>query len=532
MKKIIIIFYVMIPFISWASYQQNSLELSSVFSKLEGVIVAVDKNQIIVDIGKNKNAQIGMILDVYELGKEIIHPITGQKLGRKTKLLGKVKITQVQNDFSIVTFLDKPFSIKLGNLVKATNPVKISFNFNNMDKRQELLLKDAFSRYFFITDKPDYILNVSQDDEGGINLKMFNAYTNQEVLYRYFSNVKISCSGSSNVAKDIVMSPVFGDEYRTITVGDFFGDGNDYIAAATKKKVDIFLFTGKKFEKVQEIKNDFDEILSVDSADLNKNGRDELYITGFQNMQYADSYIYEVENKKFKILKANEHYLFRGITIEGVKKIICQKITRRGEFLGNIYFYEYAGDFMKTVPIENTEGYSIFGFGYGDVDGDGVYEVMRINEDNFLEIYKKGKIFYTSMEKFNKTSNYFTSKFNYEILREAINREQLDVMGKTEDELKNYMSGRIEFVGNTIILMQNILSMPMLESADSYKEAYIVGLNTENFGVSKRIKVNPMISDFYVSEGNGKLYLFAVRDMKSTLFFGGDSQFFYIEIEN
>ncbi len=530
MKKFILFLLLILPLTVFAGYNQDSIELNKLFENIKGMVISTDNNQIIVDIGKSKNAQKGIILDVYKLGEEIIHPITGEKLGRKTKFMGKVKIDDVQDKYSIVKFLNKPFDIKVGDMVKVTTPVKISFQFEDIDKRQELLLKDAFSKHFSITENADYIFKVSQDNEGGINLKVVDALTNQQILYRYFSSVKIANSNSASIAKDMVMSHIFKNKYRTMTVGDFIGDGNIYIAAATKKKIDIFLFDGKSFEKKFELKNGLNEIISVDSADLNKNGRDELFISVFKDSKYMNSDIYEFNNKKFKVIKSNERFVFRSVNVNGEKKIICQRLNKLGQFIGNISYYEYeAGTYRKTLDIDNTNGFSVFGFGYSDINGNGKNNILYIDKNNVLNVYEDGELLYQSDKFYNKTPNFFAIKELENEMERVINRESLENQVYKPEEYINYLTPRVITTDKGLILVENIKSEISL-GGEKYKNSKVDYLDGSAFTLKMQMDLQPVIVDMFMIEGKGSYHIFALTNLLSNFFFGDKSRLIFFDI--
>jgi hypothetical protein len=63
---------------------------------IQGFIIKIDNEDLILDVGRNAGLKKGMKCHVYREGKEIKHPITGEILGKETKILGRKKL-QSQN---------------------------------------------------------------------------------------------------------------------------------------------------------------------------------------------------------------------------------------------------------------------------------------------------------------------------------------------------------------------------------------------------------------------------------------------------
>jgi TolB-like protein len=78
------------------------LKIRDALPLVEGVVVEVDGESIIVDIGQNRQIRKNMKLIVYELGKPIIHPKTGKVLKEgRMKELALAKINTVDEEISI-----------------------------------------------------------------------------------------------------------------------------------------------------------------------------------------------------------------------------------------------------------------------------------------------------------------------------------------------------------------------------------------------------------------------------------------------
>ncbi len=75
---------------------------------VDGFVIQVNGEQIMLDKGLTSGLKPGMKCIIYREGKEIRHPITGEILGRETKIIGTVLVNDAFEKYSIA----KPISIE------------------------------------------------------------------------------------------------------------------------------------------------------------------------------------------------------------------------------------------------------------------------------------------------------------------------------------------------------------------------------------------------------------------------------------
>jgi hypothetical protein len=73
---------------------------------VEGFIIRIDGEQIILDVGRNGGLKRGMKCVIYKEGEAIKHPITGEILGKDTKELGEVLVSEVFDKYSVAKTLN------------------------------------------------------------------------------------------------------------------------------------------------------------------------------------------------------------------------------------------------------------------------------------------------------------------------------------------------------------------------------------------------------------------------------------------
>jgi tetratricopeptide (TPR) repeat protein len=80
---------------------------------VQGFIIKIDGEDLILDAGRNGGLKKGMKCHVYREGKEIKHPISGEILGKETKILGEILVREVFDKYSVSKILNK----ELGTII-------------------------------------------------------------------------------------------------------------------------------------------------------------------------------------------------------------------------------------------------------------------------------------------------------------------------------------------------------------------------------------------------------------------------------
>jgi len=84
---------------------------------VEGCIVNVEPELIYLDIGRMAGVRKGTKCVAFREGDKIMHPITGEVLGKKVTKLGELVVIQVQDKLSIAKFVVEEGKIEVGDKV-------------------------------------------------------------------------------------------------------------------------------------------------------------------------------------------------------------------------------------------------------------------------------------------------------------------------------------------------------------------------------------------------------------------------------
>jgi curli biogenesis system outer membrane secretion channel CsgG len=104
-----------------------------------GLVADVDGSDIILNIGKTANAQVGQLMVVYRVTKEVRDPDTGELLTEKRKRIGELTIIHVEEKFSraAVMKLEPTEEIRTGDIVIEEPPVENNDELNSDTKNKE-----------------------------------------------------------------------------------------------------------------------------------------------------------------------------------------------------------------------------------------------------------------------------------------------------------------------------------------------------------------------------------------------------------
>ena len=111
---------------SSASLDRMVSQIETMFPPVEGYVISVEGETLTLDLKQGQSIKEGDKLDLIRYGKEIIHPVTKKKVGRKETDLGRVEILQVRKDFSLGKTTDPSVKARVGDGVRSSFQ-KLSF---------------------------------------------------------------------------------------------------------------------------------------------------------------------------------------------------------------------------------------------------------------------------------------------------------------------------------------------------------------------------------------------------------------------
>jgi hypothetical protein len=102
------------------SVDELAMEITSYFPKVQGEVKAVQADRLTIALGKKEGLMPGMSLTLWRDGKEILHPVSGIVLGREEEEIGTVEVTVVGDGSSTAMVRKKQKDPKPGDRARIT----------------------------------------------------------------------------------------------------------------------------------------------------------------------------------------------------------------------------------------------------------------------------------------------------------------------------------------------------------------------------------------------------------------------------
>jgi hypothetical protein len=197
-------------------------------------------------------------------------------------------------------------------------------------------------------------------------------------------------------------------QIRGVTTGDVDGDGRIEIVCIDGTTVLAYGAERGQMVKVAEAATGTGNI-GVDAMDLNANGKDELFITHFDNNTgRVFSYVLEWEAKQFKRIADNLRWYFRSVDLyDRGRVLVGQRQGINERFRPGIYEIGYSdGTYDGVQKLNFPRNRTVFGFAQGAVRSVGMADVVDYSRDGYLRVMdRKGAEEWVSNESYSSSAN-------------------------------------------------------------------------------------------------------------------------------
>jgi len=372
---------------SSASLDRMVSQIESLFPPLEGYVIAVEGSGLTLDLKQGMPVEPGDRLKLIRYGRELFHPVTKKKVGRKETDLGEVEVLEVRKDFSRARAMDptvlpkegdgvrSPFQ-KLSFLVappqiktkKKVNADRLRFNLESRIKKHPRFEISSLDLGLWMIDKKlniksalksrnleklnekvqvDFILIPSIRSVKGkiaLNYKLVSAVDGSlkkqaDIMFEGLPasdaprererGTQTSFKKKDDLLKFIAKQE-FSYEIVDMDVGDLNGDGTNEIVLIDRYRVMIFKNKKGKLHRLTQIKTNktANHFLGVDVADINGNGRAEIFVTNNVGIK-LESFALERQpkQKKFSNIWKDANLYFRVIRPMGKKPVLMSQTT-------------------------------------------------------------------------------------------------------------------------------------------------------------------------------------------------------------
>lgn len=415
---------ILLPFVSYGAetdtFSSFADRLDSWVEGLEGgVVVSVKGKNITIDKGKTYNIPEGMTFVTTRDGEELIHPITGESLGRKQVITSKAVTEKIYDKYSEGRSFNKN-SAKKGDRVifkDKDTPFYLRISFKNLSEAEEAEARFSILRSGNIEEHDNSTAHLSCGrKKEGDSIAECVLYFNDKVVLKSSVGVKgtrittakvtTRLSTGNDFAKNTYYEKLRGGFY-SIAAGYFYGnDKNICFAVSERNKVIIYSYeNGKLVEK--EVISPFYHIVNIEAVDINNNGKDELFISGITKKREPSSFIYEFDGKNIVLKQSNFPYFFRTFYLNGKKELVCQGYVE-GAMNGKIYkvyYMDSSKQYEAMDPYVRSYGAGAYGFAYGSIGGRAENNTIFFNPQGILNVAgEEGSVYYNKTN-FGNTAN-------------------------------------------------------------------------------------------------------------------------------
>jgi hypothetical protein len=187
----------------------------------------------------------------------------------------------------------------------------------------------------------------------------------------------------------------FSMNIEGLAMGDVDGDGDTEVVFVSENQMAVYRYKDQAFLKVAEI-----ELaprltnIGLDVADINGNGRAEIFITARSENYFPSSYVLEWDGTAFQTIYEAPNWYYRvGWNPQTKKRTLYgQKGSARDVVAGPVYTMAWInGAYEPQDKILLPEGASVFGFAQGDLTGDGVANTMAFIKNDQLQLSSLGR---------------------------------------------------------------------------------------------------------------------------------------------
>lgn len=370
---------------SSASLDRMVSQIESLFPPLEGYVIAVEGSGLTLDLKQGMPVEPGDRLKLIRYGRELFHPVTKKKVGRKETDLGEVEVLEVRKDFSRARAMDptvlpkegdgvrSPFQ-KLSFIVappqiktkKKVNADRLRYNLESRINKHPRFEVSSFDLGLWMAEEK---LNIKSTLKSR-NLEMLNDKAKADFIlipsirsvkgkmalnYKLVSAVDGSLKKQADIMSENLPTPdaprerergtqtSFSDkkgvlkfigkqdysyEIVDMDVGDLNGDGKNEIVLIDRYRVMVFKNTKGYLTRIAQVKTNkiANHFLTVDVADINGNGRDEIFVTNKVGSK-LESFALEAKRKKkgFHYIWKDVNLHFRVIRPMGEKPVLMSQ---------------------------------------------------------------------------------------------------------------------------------------------------------------------------------------------------------------
>jgi hypothetical protein len=393
-------------------------EIKKDFTPLSALIIGIEDNKIIIDKGKVQGVRPKDIFTVYKRGKKIVHPETEKTLGFLKEIIGKIEITDVEENFAIgrVIFQKEPFPVPTP--IERFTDLKILIISENQtpDENLFLILKNTlpesavtFNPNLKLRDlTPQYLLSQQYDIVFVVEEDIVKIFNYNLDLIRYYGTLSYKkaiapstvtttqktykpSTGVFSINPPTILGKMKGEVFQ-VEFADIDNDGSPEMVYFNSQGLFIVRIKGALLASYTPKTGKIVNFSLGPSGWIALNIFDESVGMRSEILRYTEQGLTPV------ITNVNLILNFVDYTARGVKDTLIGQTFDSENFFGKeVYILKRENNqLIYATQLKVPSDYKNIGSAFVDLDGDGSPEIINYTSDGKLAVYKDSNIVWVS----------------------------------------------------------------------------------------------------------------------------------------
>ena len=291
-----------------------------------------------------------------------------------------------------------------------------------------------------------------------------------------------------------------------MAIGDVDADGRNEVVFISHNDVFVYRNVEGRFNKVGQVEGKaYYNFIGVDIADINGNGKSEIFITDLRrNGGRLTSFVLEWDGTKFRKISDNENWYYRVLKVPDRGSILLgQKRGAFDLFISGIYELKWSNG--RYVPMKRQilpQLLNIYGFTFGDILNNGQQMIVAFAQDDRIRIVdREGNEEWTSSER------YGGSRLYLDLPSETVTERR---SGDSQEMEHFYLAQRLHIADldndgkNEVVVVRNKDAAHRLFSRlRLFQSGHIECLSWDSFGLTMKWRTQEMpgyISDYVIGD--------------------------------
>ena len=291
-----------------------------------------------------------------------------------------------------------------------------------------------------------------------------------------------------------------------MAIGDVDGDQTNETVFIDERTVYVYRKVQGRFVRIDVIEGTIaDRYISVDVADINANGRAEIFVTSLQEKSgRVRSFVLEHNGSAFSRIAEGENWYFRVLNVKTRGTILLgQKQGSDEMFVNSIYELQWQnGTYEPAERQALPKGTTVYDFNWGNISGDQPDMLVAFDKKDYLRILDAAGVQeWKSSDPYGGSSTYVEPPAS---AKPRLNRSNID----PNDVDRRYLAQRLHVLDvdgdgkNELIVVKNKgTAGRMLNRFRWFKSGHIECLAWDNVGLARKWRTREMSG--YISDYNG-----------------------------